>query len=88
MGKYAIQFHPEWDKYFHKLDNAMKQRVMKKILQLQEDLPARHLKRGLPIYVSEIGQYRMAYSIDEAKGIKVLYFVGDHKEYEKWLGLL
>ena len=84
---YEIEFHPDWDRYFSKLDNSMKQRVAKKIVQLQGDATSRHLKQGLPFYVSEIGQYRLCYSIDEEKKIKTLHFVGDHKEYEKWLGL-
>jgi mRNA-degrading endonuclease RelE of RelBE toxin-antitoxin system len=84
---YEIEFHPDWDGYFSKLDNGVKQRVMKKILQLQGDTLSRHLKQGLPFYVSEIGQHRLCYSVDEKKKMKTLHFVGDHKDYEKWLGL-
>ena len=84
---YEIKFHPSWDIYFSKLDSTMKKRVMKKILQLQYDIPSRHLKQGLPYFVVEVGQYRLCFSIDEKSKTKTLYFVGDHKEYEKWLGL-
>lgn len=86
MSAYRILLHPDWDRYFSRLDNSMKKRVMKKILQLQGEVHSRHLKQGLPFYVSEIGQYRLSYAVDEAAKVKVLYFVGDHKEYERWLG--
>lgn len=87
MSGYAIEFHEEWDGYFSRLDKTMKKRVMRKILQLQYGVHSRHLKQGLPFYVSEIGQYRLCYAVDEARKTKMVYFVGDHKEYEKWLGL-
>lgn len=87
MSGYGIEFHEDWYGYFSRLDKAVKKRVVKKILQLQGDIPARHLKQGSLFYVSEIGQYRLCYTIDEKKKLKVVYFVGDHKEYEKWLGL-
>ncbi|MCX6773904.1 MAG: type II toxin-antitoxin system HigB family toxin [Candidatus Micrarchaeota archaeon] len=87
MSPYAINFHAYWDSYFSRLDNSMKKRVMKKILQLQQDIQARHLKKGLDFYVSEMGQYRLIYKINESAKTKTLYFVGTHKEYEKWLGL-
>ncbi|OIO20725.1 hypothetical protein COV61_00145 [Candidatus Micrarchaeota archaeon CG11_big_fil_rev_8_21_14_0_20_47_5] len=97
---YQIQFHEGWDAYFSKLDTAMKKRVVNKILQHCEPIPARHLKKGAPFFVSEIGQYKLCYEIDaqasrlvrqdkqidEEKKTKMVYFVGTHKEYEKWLG--
>ena len=86
MKEHEVVFHEKWDRHFSKLDKSMKKRVMKKILQLQYGVPARHLKKGLPFYVSEIGQYRLCYSIDEKKKTKIIFFVGKHKEYEKWLG--
>ncbi|MEW6329519.1 MAG: hypothetical protein AB1468_05375 [Candidatus Micrarchaeota archaeon] len=87
MGEYKLEFARGWEGYFEKLDRSMQERVWRKIQQLKTTTYARHLKKGLPFYVSEIGQYRPCYTIDEKKKIKVVYFVGDHKEYEKWLGL-
>jgi len=87
MTTYDIKFHVQWDEYFSKLDNSMQKRVAKKILQLRHDVPARHLKQGLDFFVSEIGQYQLVYKPDERKKVKTLYFVGNHKEYEKWLGI-
>ena len=85
MSIYAIKFHKGWDIYFSKLEVVMKKRVMKKILQLQYDISARHLKQGLPFYVVELGQYRLCFTTDKKTGTKTLFFVGNHKEYEKWL---
>jgi mRNA-degrading endonuclease RelE of RelBE toxin-antitoxin system len=85
--EYSLEFDEGWDHYFKKLDKSMKGRVWKKILQLKGPLPARHLKKGLDFYVSEIGQYRLCYKMDENRMAKTIYFVGDHKEYEKWLGI-
>ena len=48
---------------------------------------SRHLKQGLQYYVAEIGQHRLCYKIDRERKAKILCFVGDHKEYEKWLGI-
>lgn len=87
MGEYSLDFADGWDFYFWKLDKSMRDRVWKKIQQLKLIPHSRHLKQGLDYFVSEVGQYRIAYKINEDKKTKILYFVGDHKEYEKWLGL-
>jgi len=87
MSAWEIRFHPAWDAYFSKLDKAMKGRVMKKIVQLAGELPARHLKQGVPFYVCELGQYRLCFEEEEKTRIRWLHFVGTHKEYEKWTGI-
>jgi len=87
MTGYEILFDPKWDGCFSRLDRSMKKRVMKKILQLEGEVPSRHLKQGLQYYVAKMGQYRLCYKIDKEKKTKILCFVGDHKEYEKWLGI-
>ena len=84
MEEYEILFDPDWDKYFQKLDRSIQIRIAKTINKLGENVPARHLKQGLPFYVTEIGQYRICFKIDKEKKIKILYFAGDHKDYEKW----
>ena len=83
-----MDFHPGWDKYYSKLDKTMQLRVWKKIQQLKHLTGSRHLKQGFPYFVSDIGQYRLCYKINEAKKLKTIYFVGDHKQYEKWLGMI
>jgi mRNA-degrading endonuclease RelE of RelBE toxin-antitoxin system len=87
MTSYEVLFDPKWDGWFSRLDGSMKKRVMKKILQLQGENPSCHLKQGVPYYVAEIGQHRLCYKIDRERKAKILCFVGDHKEYEKWLGI-
>lgn len=54
---------------------------------MQDMPPRRHLKFGRVENVEEFGQYRIAYVTDEEEKVKVVYFVGTHKEYERWLGL-
>ncbi len=88
MSPYFLEFHEDWHYYFGKLDNSVKKQIMKKVMQLQNPLPARHLKFGLDFYVEDVGQYRICYKIDETRQAKVFYFAGTHKEYEKWLGML
>ena len=87
MDEYSLEFDEEWDTYFSKLDKSMQNRVWKKVQQLKRRIASRHLKEGLPFFVSVIGQYRLCYSIDEKRKIKTIYFVGNHKEYEKWVGI-
>ena len=87
MGDYSLEFAQGWEKCFEKLDKGMRRRVWKKIQQLKIQTHSRHLKQGLNFFVSEVGQYRIAYKIDGQRKVKVVHFVGDHKEYEKWLGL-
>ena len=56
---------------------------MKKILQLSSEHSSRHLKQT-PVFVEEVGQYRICFRIDEKEKVKIFYFVGDHKDYERW----
>jgi len=72
-----------WEGCFEKLDKNMRERVWKKVQQLKTQLHSRHLMQGLDFFVSEVGQYRIAYKIDEQRKVKVVHFVDDHKEYEK-----
>jgi mRNA-degrading endonuclease RelE of RelBE toxin-antitoxin system len=84
MG-YQIRFHEDWRPWWEKLDNSVQIRVSKKIKQIAEGLPGRHLELGADYFVEEVGQYRIAYTSNEAEGVRSVYFVGTHKEYVKWL---
>ena len=84
---YQITFAKEWDKYFEKLAPDTHKRIWKKIKQIKEGLPGRHLKFGLDLFVEEVGQYRICYKSNEKDKIRTLFFVGTHKQYEKWIGL-
>jgi len=85
MTTYVLDFHKKWDEYFQKLDLSVKKRLFKKILKLQEPVPARHLKHGLPYFVLESKQYRICFTRNESKKLVKLFFAGTHKDYEKWI---
>ena len=84
---YTLDFDEKWHEYFDRLDKVIKERVRKKIRLLKHSLEGRHLKFGVNCFVLEIGQHRVCYKIDEQKKVKFILFVGDHKEYEKWIGI-
>ena len=72
-------------KQFLQLDKSMQERVAKKLKQLErDDLPSRHLKHGVPVFVEEVNQYRIIFKTREDLKEKRVGFIGDHKEYEKW----
>ncbi|MFH0714382.1 MAG: hypothetical protein V1977_01335 [Candidatus Diapherotrites archaeon] len=62
----------------------MKDRVAKKIQKIAETPEKRHLKLGVSFFIGEVGQHRIVYRIFEEKKEVRFYFVGNHKEYEKW----
>jgi len=85
MDAYKLEFADEWGYYFEKLDRGMRDRVWKKIQQLKQPLPSRHLRHGYAYSVAEVGQYRIVFREFEEKQVKLVYFVGTHKEYIKWV---
>ena len=81
---YKAGYDEDWPKYFDWLDNTVKERVAKKIIKILEFPKKRHLGQNAKFFVDEIGQHRILYRVfDEADEVR-FYFVGDHKEYEKW----
>lgn len=66
------------------LDHAMKERVSKKILKIIEFPSKRHMKKGANYFVDELSQFRIVYRVFENQKEIRFYFVGTHKEYEKW----
>jgi mRNA-degrading endonuclease RelE of RelBE toxin-antitoxin system len=83
---YQAEFDLDWKDFFKELPEDMKTRVVKKIKRILEGLPGRHLGHGLDYFVEEIGQYRICYQSFEDKKVRRFYFVGKHKQYEKWYG--
>ena len=81
---YSIDYAQKWDSYFEKLSPETQKRIWKKIMQVKAGLPARHLRFGADFFVEEAGQYRICYKSFEDRKVRILYFVGDHKEYERW----
>ncbi len=83
MGMYGVEFDQDWPIHFQLLDKSIKERIAKKIGKILKYPNKRHLKKSL-FFVDEVGQYRIVYRIFEENKRVRFYFVGDHKEYEKW----
>ena len=81
---YNYTFAKDWDKFFNKLPSDISLRVVKKLNSLLTDPYKRHLKGKSNYFVAEVGQYRITYRIFEDLNEIRFYFVGKHKEYEKW----
>ncbi len=80
---YKAKFDQEWPRYFSGLDEAVKERVAKKIGKILTYPNKRHLNKS-SFFVDEIGQYRVIYIVLEQSKTVIFYFVGTHKEYETW----
>ncbi len=81
---YKAAYDEEWPQYFNSLDSTIKEHVAKKISKILEFPKKRHLGQRARFFVDEAGQYRILYRIfDETNEVR-FYFVGNHKEYEKW----
>lgn len=66
----------------HTLDASAKERLLKRIARMRHEPAGRHMQHGFGFFVEEAGQYRIVYTCEGNK--KIIYFVGDHKAYEKW----
>jgi hypothetical protein len=82
---YSSEFDPKWKERFSRLPDDLKERVIKKMRQILNGLPGRHLRFGVDFFVEEVGQYRICYKSFEDRKARRFYFIGDHKEYEKWI---
>ncbi|VVB74965.1 Uncharacterised protein [uncultured archaeon] len=82
---YLIEYSSKWFKFWDNIPREERERISKKLLELKEKKSFRHLKLGSPYFVLEVGQYRVCFIEEESK--RILLFVGNHKEYEKWIGL-
>ncbi len=80
---YKAEYDQEWLEYFGTLDESIKIKVVKKLARILKYPFKRHLKKSL-FFVDEMGQYRIVYHIFEQTKTVRFYFVGTHKEYEKW----
>lgn len=80
---YKAKFEKEWFRYFQAPDEGIKERVAKKIDKILVYPNKRHLKKS-SFFVDEVSQYRIIYMIFEENQMIVFYFVGTHKEYERW----
>ncbi len=81
---YTDKYDEGWTEYFDKLDSESKIRVVKKIKKILEFPKKRHLGGKAKFFVDEVGQNRILYRLFEETNEVRFYFVGNHKEYEKW----
>lgn len=79
---YELDYADDWDKYFKKMNKDVQIKIWKKIEQLKEIDKIRHMKLGLPYFVVETNQYRISFKQQGNK--RIIYFTGNHKQYEKW----
>ncbi len=82
MSSFQVFLHDDAAESLDKMDSSIKERVIRRIARMREESAGRHMKYGLGFFVEELGQYRIVYACDE--DTKIIYFIGDHKEYEKW----
>jgi len=81
---YSLEFDVDWNRYFHPLPEAIKIRIIKKIDHIILNPYKRHMEGKAKFFVDEVGQYRLTYCVYETILLVKFYFVGKHKEYEKW----
>ncbi|MFA5382536.1 MAG: hypothetical protein WC356_05170 [Candidatus Micrarchaeia archaeon] len=82
---YKIKYALGWDMHYSKMDNSQRIPIAKKIKKLKQKKKTRHLHYGLQFSVDEVNQYRIVYKIFEKEKFVRIYFIGNHKQYEKWL---
>lgn len=86
---YSILFDENATRGLQELDKPVQEQIAKKLKQLErDDFKSRHLKHGFPIFVEEVGQYRIAFKTREDAKEKRVYFIGNHRDYEKWFKTL
>ncbi|MFH1106388.1 MAG: hypothetical protein V1787_00680 [Candidatus Micrarchaeota archaeon] len=83
LKPFRLEFNPGWDRHFRKFDRAVQERILAKLEQMKQPLPARGMHASR-YKIEEAGGYRIAYIQDDEKREKRIHFVGDHKQYEEW----
>ncbi|MEM3556174.1 MAG: hypothetical protein QXF56_05630 [Candidatus Micrarchaeia archaeon] len=79
---FEVLLHEDASAKLLRMDASVRERLIKRIARMREEPPGRHMKHGLDFFVIDVGQYRIVYT---CKGsCKTVYFVGTHKEYERW----
>ncbi|MBU1197135.1 hypothetical protein KJ765_01335 [Candidatus Micrarchaeota archaeon] len=79
---YAVRLHEDAAEALHRLDPSIRKRLVKRIAAMREKPPRRHMRSGLDFFAEEVGQYRIVFTCEANQ--KVVYFVGNQKDYEKW----
>ena len=81
--KYSVLLTDEALASLNKLDQSVIERVKKKLEALSTLRPARTLKKHPDVWVLEIGDFRALYLINKTAKTRNVFFIGDHKDYEK-----
>jgi len=86
---YDLEFDADWIGYFKNVPPSIQKRFKKRLRKygIFPTSAFRHEKYGINYFVDEIGQYRILFVSDEKSKIRRFYFIGDHKDYEKFLGV-
>ena len=83
MNEVQVLLTDEAVEALNKLDKAVRERVKKRLEALGTLRPARTLKKHPDVWVLEVGDYRALYLIDEKAKTRTVFFIADHKEYER-----
>jgi mRNA-degrading endonuclease RelE of RelBE toxin-antitoxin system len=83
LKNWKLEFKPGWDSHFKDFDRQTQLRILKKFEQMKNPLQGRGLHSSR-IKIEEVGNYRIGYIEDSASNTRRIYFVGDHKQYERW----
>lgn len=86
---YALEYDQDWSIYFENVPPDIQQRFLKR-REKYSNFPSfafRHEQHGVEYFVDEIGQYRVLFTSDESTKTRRFYFIGKHKEYDKFLGV-
>ncbi len=79
---FRVEYHPKARERLLALDPSVQARMVKRAKRMAEEDPGRHLRHGYDFFIIEMGKYRIAYT--RRNGLKMIYFAGDHKDYERW----
>ncbi len=85
---YTIEYDEDWEQYFVHSSPELQVRFLKRKEKYKTfpNFGFRHEKHGVDYFVDEIGDDRVCFKSDENAKIRKFYFIGTHKEYEKFLG--
>lgn len=86
---WTLEFGSDWIYWYSKLDRSLAIIALKRMSDMKKgERQYQHLKYGSPFFKDEFEHqnFKICFLEDEEKKIRTLYFVGDHKNYDKWLG--
>ncbi|MFA6419576.1 MAG: hypothetical protein WCW13_02150 [archaeon] len=83
LSPWLLSFKVGWDTHFFTFDPETKKRILAKFEHMKQPLLSRGL-HSTRFCVEEVGQYRIAFYLNEETRTKEIHFVDTHKQYEKW----